>query len=182
METPVAHQDHHRHPRRRTRRGRIRTPRLPRHAGHGAGVLPRPSRMGTRRPGPVGCVGGTVPDQPAGPGPAQVPSPPQGPHGQPHPRTAARATRAGRSRRPVAARVAAVVASRATDPARQGVHRCRKDPDQDRPAHRGPGQRLGRRPRHRQTTTTQPRRGTRILGMGGHRGVAPHRHPGGGTA
>ena len=94
VETPAAHQDHHRHPRRRTRRGRIRTPRLPRHAGHGAGVLPRPGRMGTRRPGPVGCVGGTVPDQPRGPGPAQVRAPPQGPHGQPHPRTAAGAARA----------------------------------------------------------------------------------------
>jgi hypothetical protein len=59
------------------------------------------------------------------------------------------------------------------DPIRWGVWVApcpisRKDPDQDRPAHCGPGQRLGNRPRHRQTTTTQPRRGTRILGMGAH--------------
>ena len=184
MENAGWHQNHHRHPRRRTRRGRIRTPRLPRHAGHGAGVLPRPGPMGARRPDPVGCVGGTVPDQPAGPGPPQVPSPPQGPHGQPHPRTAARATRAGpraadRWRRESQQ---LLQAGQQTRP-RQGVHRCRKDPDQDRPAHCGPGQRLGKfPPRHRQTTTTQPRRGTRILGMGAHRSVAPHLHPGEGTA
>ena len=57
VETPAAHQDHHRHPRRRTGRGRIRTPRLPGHAGHGAGVLPRPGRMGARRPRPAGVCG-----------------------------------------------------------------------------------------------------------------------------
>ena len=77
-----------------------------------------------------------------GSGPAQVRAPPRGPHGQPHPRTAACAARAGRSRRPVAARVAAVVAKPGNRPSRGS-----SSPPPERPSSGSTG-----RPRPRTTS------------------------------
>ena len=58
---------------------------LPRHPRQRPGLLPRPGRMGAGRPGPVGSVGGPLPDPARGPGATQVHPPPQGQDGRPDP-------------------------------------------------------------------------------------------------
>ena len=76
----------------------------------------------------------------------------------------------------------ALLGRRSTDRARTAVHRRRHHPHQGPPAARPPGQRVGRRPRHRHTPAAQPGRRARLLGLGDHRSAAPHRRPGRGTA
>ena len=65
-------------------------------AHRGTGLLPRPGRVGRRRPGPLGAVGGALPGQRQRRLPQEGPLTPQVPHGPPHPRTAAGAADPGR--------------------------------------------------------------------------------------
>jgi hypothetical protein len=118
-------------------------------AHRGAGLLPRPGRVGRRRSRPLGAVGGPVSGQRQRRLPQEGPPAPQVPHGHPHPRTAAGAADAGllgggrtHPHRRAARR-------RRAHPARRGVHRRRHDPapgGAKDPDHRA---RLGRAPRHR---------------------------------
>ena len=65
-------------------------------ADRGPRVLPRHRRVGRRRPGPVGAVGGALPGQRQRRLPQERPVPTQVPHGPAHPGTAAGAARPGR--------------------------------------------------------------------------------------
>ena len=64
---------------------RERTLQLPGRALHRPGLLPRLGRMGARRPGPLGAVGGALPYSQARDEPAQVRPPAQSPHRRPDP-------------------------------------------------------------------------------------------------
>ena len=68
----------------------------PQRADRGPRLLPRHRRVGRRRPGPVGAVGGALPGQRQRRLPQEGPLPAQVPDGPAHPRTAAGAARAGR--------------------------------------------------------------------------------------
>jgi hypothetical protein len=125
------------------------------HAHRGAGLLPRPGRVGRRRPRPLGTVDGPLPGQRQRRLPQEGPPAPQVPHGHPHPRTTAGAADPGRlgsgrtsPHRPVARR-------RGADPTRRVVHRRRNDPapgGAKDPDHRP---RLGRGPRQRSSARPQ---------------------------
>ena len=131
----------------------------------------------------MGPVGRSLPGRPGGDQPAQVRTPPQGPHGRAHPRTAARPAGPGRALSTTGARrPRTLLAGRPPEPARGHLHRRRPDPD----------------PLGRHTTTSEkvwaddpatgkrrdlaPRRGSRVLGLGGGRGPPAHRRPHRGTA
>ena len=108
----------------------VPTDQLPRVPDPGAGVLPRPGALGRRGPGPLGPVGGALPGRRRGDQPAKGQAAPQGPHGRPHPRTAAGAAGAGRAASTSGAEDAAALldAARQTQPG-ETVHRRRADPD-----------------------------------------------------
>ena len=134
----------------------------------GPRLLPRPGPLGGRGPGPLGDRGSRparsaedeINRRKAGPAP-------QGPHGRPHPRTAAGPARPWSA---VDDRRTATPRTCCTPPARprpgepftaDGQTLTRSD----RPASR-PDQGLGRGPRHRQTPRPDPRGRPRVLGLG----------------
>ena len=143
----------------------------------GACLLSRPRRVGRRRPGPVGTVGGALPGQRQRRVPQEGPVPAQVPHGPTHPGTAAGAASAGVLGRDRAGPHRRAARRRRTHPARCTVH------------HRGPGAaphgdedrdhrpRLGRAPRRRATPRPDLRRTPRLLDLGHGGGAAPHRCP-----
>ena len=144
-------------------------------ADRGTGLLPRPGRVGRRRPGPLGAVGGPLSGQRQRRLPQEGPPAPQVPHGHPHPRTTAGAAdpdRLGGGRTSPHRRAAR---GRRADPTRRGVHRRQHDPAPDGvedPDHRTC---LGRGPRHRTASRPQLRRTPRFLDLGLGRSTAPHR-------
>ena len=118
-------------------------------AHRGTGLLPRSGRVGRRRPGPLGAVGGAVSGQRQRRLPQEGPRTPQVPHGHPHPRTAAGAADPGRLGGGRTSPHRRAARRRRADPARRVVHRRRDDPapgGAKDPDHRA---RLGRAPRHR---------------------------------
>ena len=123
-------------------------------ADRGAGLLPRHRRVGRRRPGPLGAVGGALPGHRQRRLPQEGPVPAQVPDGPAHPRTAAGAARAGllgrRRTRPHRRTARRSRGHRA----RRAVHRRRADAaphgDEDRD-HRPD---LGRTPRQRASAAT----------------------------
>ena len=100
----------------------------PQRAIGGACLLPRHRRMGRRRPGPVGRVGGALPGQRQRRLPQEGPVTAQVPDGPAHPRTAAGPARAGRlGRRPNGHRTAERLRRSRAHRARRAVHRRRPD-------------------------------------------------------
>jgi hypothetical protein len=168
---------HHDHPRRRAGRGDLAAAGRAQRAHRGPGVLPRHRRVGRRRPGPVGTVGGALPGQRQRRVPQEGPVPAQVTHGPTHPGTAAGAAGAGVLGRDRAGPHRRAARRRRTHPARCTVH------------HRGPGAaphgaqdrdhrpRLGRAPRRRTTPRPDLRRTPRLLDLGHGGGAAPHRGP-----
>ena len=142
-------------------------------------LLPRPGRVGAGRPGPVGTVGGPLPDPARRPGAAQVHPPPQGQDGRPHPRAAPGPASPGPHRRPVARRRPGAARRGPPGRARPGIHRRRADPDPGRPAARRPRNVWAARPRRRHAPRPEPGGRPRVLGMGDHRG--PPRSPASGS-
>ena len=142
-----------------------------------AGLLPRPGRVGRRRPRPMGAVGGPLPGQRQRRLPQEGPPAAQVPHGHPHPRTIAGAADPGRLGGGRTSPHRRAARRRRTDPARRIVHLRRDDPapvGAEDPDHRPC---LGRGPRHRSSARPQLRRTPRVLDLGRGRSIAAHRNP-----
>ena len=135
-------------------------------AHRGTGLLPRPGRVGRRRPRPLGAVGGAVSGQRQRRLPQEGPPAPQVPHGHPHPRTAAGAADPGRLGGGRTSPHRRAARRRRADPTRRVVHRRRDDPapgGAEDPDHRA---RLGRAPRHRSCAATSASKNTAGSGPG----------------
>ncbi len=121
---PYPHQDQ---PRPATGRRDRATAGRSQRAHRRAGLLPRYRRVGRRRPGPMGTVGGALPGQCQRRLPQEGPLTPQVPDGRPHPRTASGAADPGLLGRGRTWPHRRTARRRRTRPPRAAVHRRRGD-------------------------------------------------------
>ena len=145
----------------------------------GSRLLPRHRPMGGGGAGPLGTLGGALPDRRSRDRPHQDAPAPQVPHGSAHPRAAPGPARAGAHRQRAATRGRTPPARRRRHPARRAHPRHRRDT-----APRGHGHQQDQRPQHlgaghrpRQAAQPDLRRRRGILGLRRDRNPAPDRHP-----
>ena len=125
---PGDQEAHHHHAGRATRRAHQSPAERHRRTAAGARLLPRHRPMGGGGAGPLGTLGGALPDQRRRDRPHQDAPAPQVPHGSAHPRAAPGPARAGAHRERAATRGRTPPARRRGHPARRAHPRHRRDP------------------------------------------------------